>query len=384
MNFKNMFVAISKDKGITAQATRVLHFMMGYIDVHSFTQIPQAEISKNLKMTKQNVSRAIKLLSDKEILMVGRKSGKSLSYQLNPNFYKKKEQELNRQNLDKLIGESLLMGQEEAREAGTIGYMARAFIQATLPHSKTTETEFVRTNGEYKLKMTSDSETGMPYGSIPRLLLSWMTTEAVRTKNPVLELGHTLSGFMAEIGMIPTGGRWGSIFRLKDQMQRLFSSSVSCTYNGNAQRAGININMVRGYKLWWDPKDPDQAVLWKSLVTLATDFYNEIIENPVPIDLRALRVLKKSPLAIDIYSWLTYRNSYLRKPCAIRWGTLQHQFGAGYPENEQGKKDFKKKFIKAMKKVAVVYDVNISSVTGGIELRPSNSHVCKISTGKPT
>jgi len=57
----------------------------------------------------------------------------------------------------------------------------------------------------------------------------------------------------------------------------------------------------------------------------------------VPIDLRVLKVLR-SPMALDIYCWLTYRNSYLRKPSRIPWGALAAQFGADY----QARKDFKR------------------------------------------
>ncbi len=44
----------------------------------------------------------------------------------------------------------------------------------------------------------------------------------------------------------------------------------------------------------------------------------------VPIDLRALNALKGSPLALDIYSWLTYRMSYLRKPCLLLLPSTAH------------------------------------------------------------
>lgn len=44
--------------------------------------------------------------------------------------------------------------------------------------------------------------------------------------------------------------------------------------------------------------------------------------------LRALR----SPLALDIYCWLTYRASYLRRPTEIPWTALALQFGAGYAD----------------------------------------------------
>lgn len=92
----------------------------------------------------------------------------------------------------------------------------------------------------------ADSEVGLPYDSIPRLLMSWITTEAVKTKQRELILGRTFSEFIAELEMIPSGGRWGSITRLKDQMKKLFSASISCTYD-DGQNWGIrNIMPVEG------------------------------------------------------------------------------------------------------------------------------------------
>jgi hypothetical protein len=69
----------------------------------------------------------------------------------------------------------------------------------------------------------------------------------------------------------------------------------------------------------------------------------------------ALRALRKSPLAVDIYLWLTFKNSYSTKPTLIPWESLQIQFGAGYPLTPQGKLNFKHKFKEALAKVAEVY-----------------------------
>jgi Plasmid encoded RepA protein len=174
------------------------------------------------------------------------------------------------------------------------------------------------------LSILAPSKIGLPYGTIPRLLLSWLTTEAVKTKNPDLILGHTLSNFMQELGLIPSGGRWGTITRLKKQMQSLFSSSISCHYDKKLEvHAAIGFNIAKEYHLCWEPKQPEQASLWQSTVTLSNDFFKEIIDRPVPIDMRALNALKRSPLALDIYCWLTYRMSYLKKQTLIPWGALQ-------------------------------------------------------------
>lgn len=43
---------------------------------------------------------------------------------------------MNQNNLNKLISEALAIEEKEAYEAGALGYMARALVQATVPHRK--------------------------------------------------------------------------------------------------------------------------------------------------------------------------------------------------------------------------------------------------------
>ncbi len=92
----------------------------------------------------------------------------------------------------------------------------------------------------------------------------------------------------------------------------------------------------------------------------------------MPIDLRALKALKGSPLALDIYSWLTYRMSYLRKPCLIPWEALQTQFGADYGRL----RDFKRKFVSHLADVLHVYPAaRLGEQPAGLLLRPSPTHL---------
>lgn len=281
---------------------------------------------------------------------------------------------MKKESIDKLVNEVLAIEREEAYQAGAIGYMARALIQATMPHSKVDGHEFKRRNGAFKLTILADSEVGLPYGSIPRLLMSWITTEAVRTKQREIILGKTLSEFMAELEMIPSGGRWGSITRLKDQMKRLFSASISCTYDDSKSWGIRNVMPIERAELWWDPKNPHQAAMWESKLFLGDTFFNEVIESPVPIDMRALKALRQSPMAIDIYCWLTYRMSYLRKITSIPWDVLQVQFGANYKDVRQ----FKRRFLEQLKKVLFVYPgANVKEGAGTLILLPGKSHIKK-------
>lgn len=278
--------------------------------------------------------------------------------------------------LDRLVVEALAIEAEEAAKAGALGFMARAMVQATLPHRKVAGTEFSRTNGNFTLSLLAPSKVGLPYGTIPRLLLSWITTEAVQTKQRELELGDSLSAFMRELDLVPTGGRWGSITRLKDQMARLFASSVTLTYDDGKTWALESVRPVDSARLWWSPKEPEQVGLWKSTITLGERFFEEVTRAPVPIDMRALKALKKSPMSLDIYLWLTYRLYYLRKPTTIPWESLSGQFGADYSRL----RDFKAAFLRELKKVGVVYpEARLEEAQAGLLLLPSKSHV----RGKP-
>lgn len=271
--------------------------------------------------------------------------------------------------------EFLALDFEEAKAAGKLGYMARALVQATMPHRSIADSTFQRRNGAYTLTMLALPQVGLPYGSIPRLLLSWMTTEAVRTKDPCLVLGDTLSRFMAELDLVPTGGRWGTITRLKAQMTRLFTCTVSLDYEDADSVAGTGFRLVKDYRLLWHPKNPQQAALWQSTVTLSRDFYDEVIASPVPVDMRALKALRRSPMALDIYCWLTYRMSYLHRQTEIPWPALVAQFGSSYDRA----RDFKKWFLAHLKQVQAVYrEANLEEGERGLILKPSRPHVPRL------
>jgi len=257
-------------------------------------------------------------------------------------------------------------------------------VQATMPHSAQPGNEFSRTNGRLHVSILAPSEVGLPYGSYPRLLLAWLTTEAVKTKNPTLYLGESLSEFMAKLGLMPTGGRWGTIPRLRDQADRLFKSFVTAyetTQDGERSRSsGGNITVADDWDLWWDPSSAvDQGSLFQSWVKLSDRFFGQITDRPVPLDLRAIRVLKKSPLALDLYAWSTYRMSYLGQRTEIPWEALQMQFGADYAGTPEGNRNFKKKLIAALRKVSTVYpELRASEGDHGLILLPSPSHVPRL------
>jgi hypothetical protein len=284
-----------------------------------------------------------------------------------------------------IIETHLAIESEDAKQAGALGFMTRALAIATMPHRDPGTDVFQRTNGDFTLRMLAGSPDGLPYGSLPRMLTSWATTECVRTQSPRLYLGDSLTEFMKELELARTGGKRGNITRLGNQMSRLFGTVINASFSDNesASKKRIslrNVVMFDDADIWWEPKTPDHDGRWVGTLNLNQKFFEESRQAPIPIDLRVYRVLRNSPLALDLYTWLTYRFSYLSKPSGlIRWEALANQFGSGYASDAQGLRDFKKAFLRELKRVHAIYtEARVRVVAEGINLLPSPPHVKKL------
>ena len=76
-----------------------------------------------------------------------------------------------------------------------LGFMARMMALCSLPRTNPgNRIRYTRQNGPYTLYMTAGGGNKLPFGNLPRLLLAWLSTEAVRTQSRVLILGSSLSG----------------------------------------------------------------------------------------------------------------------------------------------------------------------------------------------
>ena len=110
---------------------------------------------------------------------------------------------------------------------------------------------------------------------------------------------------MRKVGIYSTSGDKHT--RLRNQRRRLFGCTVSLLYEDARGEATLNAPIARLTEFWWSERQPDARSLWESKIELGEDFFNEIIRCPIPIDLNTLRAMKRSPLGLDLYLWLTYR-----------------------------------------------------------------------------
>lgn len=295
---------------------------------------------------------------------------------------------------DALYQEHLAIEAEDAFKAGEVGYICRALVQATLPYKepKGSPPAWGRTNGKVSLviqpgyymkqeitvvgnrKKTAQVPVslGYPYGSIPRLLLAWIGREVKQRKQREIVLGKSLVSFMAELGMHnPTGGKNGSITRLREQMRRTFSAKIAILDNPDANGVDWNSDaflIADKSQIWWDPKDPNQPDLFDSHMTLSERFFEELLASPVPVDMRALKALKGSPSCLDLYCFLTYRMFTLQRELTIPWEALMMQFGS----ETASERKFRWQFGHALAAVKVVYpEAKVEITKGGLILKPS-------------
>ena len=264
-----------------------------------------------------------------------------------------------------------LVGASEADP--DLGFMGRTMALCSLPRSNPgNRLQYKRQNGPFTLYMVAAGGNKLPYGNLPRLLLAWVSTEAVRTQSRELVLGRSLSEFMRALGVYSSSG--GKYTRLRNQMKRLFGCTVSMTYEDEHGDQFVSSLIAERGEFWWNERKPDEPMLWDSKIYLGEAFFNEIIRHPVPLDMNTLTALKRSPLGLDLYLWLVYRTFSLRAPQRLTWQQLYRQFGA-HPDNASDKRtvlNFRTKVLRELKKIKLAWpELNYATAPGVLILSPS-------------
>ncbi len=251
-----------------------------------------------------------------------------------------------------------------------ISYYTPILIQCTLPHSDPKVNPWIRKNGDFSLIVSSGFDGdgkpyGIPYGSFPRLVLAYIITRVIQTGERRIDLSSHFSSFLKEIGY--TGNLKGNIRparSVRDQLMRLLMASIRFEGRGGTDEqgrlVGVNINVASKYDLWWDFKKPEQDSLWGSYIDISEEFRQSILSAPVPLRTDILKALKKSPLALDAYMWVSYRLFTMRatgqESISLGYGRLQEQFGTGIAEANYRK--FRQEFRLAFAKVAKYWRVD--------------------------
>ena len=199
--------------------------------------------------------------------------------------------------------------------------MPAFLVATTLPHRDPKAAEFTRVNGNVTTTLVSTQRTGLPFGVYPRLIVIQLATAAVRTKSRRFAVGRSINELLGRMAISNAGGRRSQSTLARDQLDRLCTTTFITTHL--SKYGGCKMGVA---DQWLEKTDSGLEV------KLSERFFEQATKSAVPLDPVILGKLRRSPLAIDTYGWITYRMSRLEEPTAISWPSIEKQFGAGIQE----------------------------------------------------
>ena len=259
---------------------------------------------------------------------------------------------------------------KEIINAQDIGYTSKLFVQALFPYRKTDEEKRVIETAQGRIVVYADG--GLPYGKYPRLIMAYIITRAVENAGKLkagkidfeqavrIPLGHSMNHFLQAIGIHGrgTGGKKGTLSIVREQLLRLADARVTVKEDDGVRARGKHTQIMDEWDLWFDARDPNQGSFIESYIKLTPQFFQHIIEAPIPIDLAVLRQLTK-PRSMDIYIWLTVKQFWLSKnnrdSYLFTWDMMAHSFATKELKTAVGRRDFRNEIKKAIHDVQAVW-----------------------------
>ncbi|TWB09312.1 RepA protein [Nitrospirillum amazonense] len=253
-------------------------------------------------------------------------------------------------------------------ESQRVGIMHAGFAMTALPHKDLPETVWTRQGGNVRLTIESgrDAATnpvGLPFGSIARMILLYLQTEAVKTRSRDIELGRSMNQWLSSMG-IDNGGKTYKLVR--EQSKRLSLCRLTFYRIHDTMTQVTNGSFVRDAIM--PTVADDQLNLWREAVRLDEGFYQSLIDHPMPVREAAIREIGGRSMALDVYIWLAYRLHSLEKPTPVPWAALFQQFGGGFTHQWHFKSKFKEPLALAL---AAYPEAVISADDSGLTLYPS-------------
>ena len=270
---------------------------------------------------------------------------------------------------------SLYMSDED----GSLGFAFSGWAQCALPHRRLAPDarweiagERVRLVVEPGLHPSSHDgpmeHIGVPYGSIARLILLFLQTEALRTNSREVELGGSLRQWLSKIGASIGGSNARAV---RDQAERISRCRLTFHIQGSGKVGLVNQSIV-DRALFIEDSNTRQGKLSLETAKLSEGFFEQLKKHPVPLEEAAIRAISNNPAALDAYLWLAYRLHVLTSDKLITWKALKSQFGGGYKELFH----FKPRFTQALALATAVYPAaKIDVIEQGVILKPSRPPV---------
>ena len=263
-----------------------------------------------------------------------------------------------------------------AEEATRIGITHAGFAMTSLPHRRIEDSVWRRRGHLTTLLVESGRDSrggfvGVPFGSVARMILLYLQTEAIRTASQEVELGPSMYAWMGRLG-VPTGGR--NYKMVAEQAARLSACRLTFfTDLGDGAEARRNGAFVQD-AISLNAGSDRQGSLWKETVRLDDGFWRSLREHPVPVREEAVRAIGPRSLAFDLYVWLAYRLHSLSRSTPVTWAALHAQFGAGFSDIRHFRPEIRTGLQIAL---AVYPEARVDVERRGLVLHPSPPAVQK-------
>jgi hypothetical protein len=252
------------------------------------------------------------------------------------------------------------------------------FALTALPHRNTKEIIWERVggqNGEIKLHVESGFgpdklPIGLPYGSVARLILIHLSTEAVANNSRIVELGSSMRAFLRRMGVAPGGRSFASV---REQARKISLCKLTF-FNKRAKDTVTSNGAFVKNAVICDETDERQMAFLQDTVELDDAFFKSLTDHPLPLRESAIKQLSGRSTALDLYIFLSYRLHVLERPTPVSWASLYHQFGAGTASQRIFKQNFKDPLQLAL---AAYPEANVEMTENGLVLNPSESPVPK-------
>ncbi|HHW4685818.1 MAG TPA: replication protein RepA, partial [Xylella sp.] len=155
--------------------------------------------------------------------------------------------------------------------------------QVGLPRSKVEGSSFERISGAAALLVEAGKlwdgekfvQQPIPYGPMPRLMLAWMNTYAVRFNTPVIPIGDSASEFLRMLGKGSNGGRNGAYTTFRKQVQALSACRMTLGFNANGRAHTYEGKPIKHFDAWLSGKE-EQRPLWPGTVSFFDDYYQTL------------------------------------------------------------------------------------------------------------
>ena len=210
---------------------------------------------------------------------------------------------------------------------------------------------------------------GVPYGAYPRVALIYLLSQAVTKQSRDVYLGRNFTEWMRRLGYQTVSyGPRGTANLMREQVDRLLACEWQIRWDGTD--AGDNAFAVRDVKISNEYAGTlDRNGSFAREIRMSEAFYSHLVDHAVPLNEVAIRELKGTPTALDLYTYLAYRLPRIssERGQTISWDQLAKHLG-----NEADTKRFRQTVRDTMQLVSAVYpNANVDFSGRKVVLHPS-------------